>query len=181
MASLLQQYSIDTIIIILLGAGALFYSYARAFYGGISQWWDRRSFDKNLPSKIDDLQRNLKEEREHNQERELISDDRTEAIYQTLFNLQEIVSSLSETISVRMEDVAAELQSHSKELQIQKDCNRQTMREIIRKQYEIYQRDGYISRSTLEWLEDVYQSYHSVYGNGVATGWMEEMRGVDKK
>ena len=176
MASLLQQFSIETILIIVFVLAGGFYTYVKALYGDMRTWWDRADFNVKLPETIQKIEKDVSEQRQE-------SDDRTDALNSMLILMQEKQAKHDNVLEQLLKDNQTQKQAIKeidKELKILKDCSRQQMREIIRHQYEVYQKDGFISTNTLAWLEEVYQTYHSVRGNGVATAWMEEMRGNSK-
>lgn len=176
MTNLLQQFSVETILIIAIALIGSFYAYVKACYGSLRNWWERVDFNVMLPDTIKKLEREVVEQRRE-------SDDRTDALNSMLILLQEKEAKQDKILEQLLKDNQSQKQSIkevNKELKILKDCSRQQMREIIYHQYENYKNDGFVSTNTLDWLEEVYQTYHSVQGNGVATAWMEEMRGNNK-
>lgn len=172
MTDLLQQFSIETILIIVFALLGSFYAYIKAIYGDVRTWWDRADFNVKLPETIKKIEKEISNQRQD-------SDNRTDALNSMLIILQEKENKQDKILEQLLGDNHSQSQSIkeiNKELKILKDCSRQQMREIIRQQYENYKKDGFIPDNTLDWLEEVYQTYHSVHGNGIATGWMEEMR-----
>lgn len=61
-------------------------------------------------------------------------------------------------------------------------ASRNNMREILRINHHQYAEiDGFITEDSLEHIEQVYDTYHCLGGNGTATRWMNEMRQLPRE
>lgn len=58
--------------------------------------------------------------------------------------------------------------------------NQQLIRELIRNAHKQFIPKGQIDQDELEHIEQVYQIYHQLGGNGTASRWMDELRGLKR-
>lgn len=55
------------------------------------------------------------------------------------------------------------------------------LRHELKEYYHTYKNRGYISLSELEEYNEIYETYHALGGNGIATKMLEEVKKIDVK
>ena len=68
-----------------------------------------------------------------------------------------------------------------KQYRLMQQANKNMMRQLIRTAHKQFVADGGIDEDQLEHIEQVYQVYHSLGGNGTADRWIKELRELKRK
>ena len=68
-----------------------------------------------------------------------------------------------------------------KQYRLMQQANKNMMRQLIRNAHKQFCGLGQIDEDELEHIEQVYQVYHSLGGNGTANRWINELRELKRK
>ena len=72
------------------------------------------------------------------------------------------------------------LTKKAKEYQLMKIANKNLMREVIRTTHKDAMKEKKITEEELEHIEQVYDTYSKLGGNGTAQRWIEEIRSLKR-
>lgn len=68
-----------------------------------------------------------------------------------------------------------------KEYRLMQQASKNMMRQIIRYSHKQYKAAGVVDEDQLEHIEQVYQVYHQLGGNGTADRWIKQLRDLKRK
>ncbi len=60
-------------------------------------------------------------------------------------------------------------------------ANKNMMRQLIRQAHKEFTAEGAIDEDQLQHIQQVYQVYHALGGNGTADRWINELRDLKRK
>ena len=68
-----------------------------------------------------------------------------------------------------------------KQYRLMQQANKNMMRQLIRNAHKQFVAEGAIDEDQLEHIEQVYQTYHQLGGNGTADRWISQLRELKRK